>query len=189
MVFGSHAKTRAMYSTPPCPSLAASTAAYRRLSFSDNHPKKRCIFPSISAEYTSMSYSLLRDLLRSQDTTAQAIREVILDHILSQALHLGYLLSPHSAFQGHAAHTARWPAMLSPNGSSDTCISAGVFHIPMPCLHGALPVYPQVLPHSSRLLHGAARAPTTTPTPPLPRASAFRHGSPRNYGPLAFPPG
>src|SRR5713101_5222153 len=83
MVFGSHAKTRAMYSTPPCPSLAASTAAYRRLSFSDNHPKKRCIFPSISAEYTSMSYSLLRDLLRSQDTTAQAIREVILDHILS----------------------------------------------------------------------------------------------------------
>src|SRR6266852_814465 len=85
MVFGSHAKTRAMYSTPPCPSLAASTAAYRRLSFSDNHPKKRCIFPSISAEYTSMSYSLLRDLLRSQDTTAQAIREVILDHILRPA--------------------------------------------------------------------------------------------------------
>src|SRR2546429_6763001 len=43
--------------------------------------------------------------------------------LLSQALHLGYLLSPHRAFQGHAAHTARWPAMLSPNGSSDTCIS------------------------------------------------------------------
>src|SRR5258705_13730193 len=63
---------------------------------------------------------------------------------LSQALHLGYLLSPHSAFQGHAAHTARWPAMLSPNGSSDTCISDGVFHIPMPCFHGAIPVYPQV---------------------------------------------
>src|SRR5712691_5605519 len=59
--------------------------------------------------------------------------------LLSQALHLGYLLSPHSAFQGHAAHTARWPAMLSPNGSSDTCISDGVFHIPMPCFHGALP--------------------------------------------------
>src|SRR6266849_4140683 len=92
MVFGSHAKTRAMYSTPPCPSLAASTAAYRRLSFSDNHPKKRCIFPSISAEYTSMSYSLLRDLLRSQDTTAQAIREVILDHILSTSdcMHIQY---------------------------------------------------------------------------------------------------
>src|SRR6266567_213302 len=63
--------------------------------------------------------------------------------LLSQALHLGYLLSPHSAFQGHAAHTARWPTMLSPNGSSDTCISDGVFHIPMPCFHGALPVYPR----------------------------------------------
>src|SRR5712691_4740719 len=75
--------------------------------------------------------------------------------LLSQALHLGYLLSPHSAFQGHAAHTARWPAMLSPNGSSDTCISDGVFHIPMPCFHGALPVYPRVLPHSSIMLHGA----------------------------------
>src|SRR5215475_928602 len=83
MVFGSHAKTRAIYSTPPCPSLAASTAAYRRRSFSDSHPKKRCIFPSISAEYPSTSYSLLRDLLRRQDTTAQAIREVILNHILN----------------------------------------------------------------------------------------------------------
>src|SRR6266705_3327911 len=58
---------------------------------------------------------------------------------LSQALHLGYLLSPHSAFQGHAAHTTGWSAMLSPNGSSDTCISDGVFHIPMPCFHGAPP--------------------------------------------------
>src|SRR5215470_14738122 len=58
---------------------------------------------------------------------------------LSQALRLGYLLSPHSAFQGHAAHTTGWSAMLSPNGSSDTCISDGVFHIPMPCFHGAPP--------------------------------------------------
>src|SRR5262247_1106949 len=73
----------------------------------------------------------------------------------SQAMRLGYLLSPHIAFQGHAAHTARWPAMLSPNGSSGTCISDGVFHIPMPCFHGALPVYPRVLPHSSIMLHGA----------------------------------
>src|SRR5215510_10590510 len=86
MVFGSHANTRAIYSTPPCPSLAASTAAYRRRSFSDSHPKKRCIFPSISAEYPSTSYSLLRDLLRRQDTTAQAIREVILNHILKTLL-------------------------------------------------------------------------------------------------------
>src|SRR5712691_10258589 len=56
---------------------------------------------------------------------------------LRQALRLGDLLSPHSAFQGHAAHTTGWSAMLSPNGSSDTCISDGVFHIPMPCFHGA----------------------------------------------------
>src|ERR1700704_7096471 len=74
--------------------------------------------------------------------------------LLSQALHLGYLLSPHSAFQGHAAHTARWPTMLSPNGSSDTCISDGVFHIPMPCFHGALPVYPLVI---TTFLHNASR--------------------------------
>src|SRR5712691_3193614 len=93
MVFGSHAKTRAMYSTPPCPSLAASTAAYRRRSFSDSHPKNRLIFPAISATYTSMPYSLLQNLLRSKDTTAPAIREVILDHILrrrSVSLTLGY---------------------------------------------------------------------------------------------------
>ena len=74
--------------------------------------------------------------------------------LLSQALHLGYLLSPHSAFQGHAAHTARWPAMLSPNGSSDTCIADGVFHIPMPCFHGAIPVYPKVI---TTFLHNASR--------------------------------
>src|SRR2546422_11725835 len=82
MVFGSHAKTRAMYSTPPCPSLAASTAAYRRRSFSDSQPKKRFIFHSTSAEYTSMPHSLIRELPHSKDTTAQAIQEVILDHIL-----------------------------------------------------------------------------------------------------------
>src|SRR5213594_817920 len=85
MVFGSHAKTCAMYSTPPCPSLAASTAAYRRRSFSDSQPKNRCIFHSTSAEYTSMPHSLIRELPHSKDTTAQAIQEVILDHILSMA--------------------------------------------------------------------------------------------------------
>src|SRR5437867_6809909 len=84
MVCGSHPKTRAIYSTPPCPSLAASTAAYRRRSFSDSHPKNRCIFCSISAEYPSMPHSLIQNLLRGQDTTAQSIREVILDHILSR---------------------------------------------------------------------------------------------------------
>src|SRR5712692_10310410 len=45
---------------------------------------------------------------------------------LSQALLLEYLPSSHSAFQGHAAHTARWPGMLSSKGSSDTCISDSV---------------------------------------------------------------
>src|SRR5438309_8842029 len=83
MVCGSHAKTRAMYSTPPCPSLATSTAAYRRRSFSDSQPKNRFIFCSTSAEYPSMPHSLIRGLLCSKDTAAQAIREVILDHILS----------------------------------------------------------------------------------------------------------
>src|SRR5262245_36895518 len=82
MVLGSHANTRAMYSTPPWPSLAASMAAYRRRSFSDNHPKKRCIFSSISAEYTSMIDSLSQNLSCYKDTTAQACREVIHDHIL-----------------------------------------------------------------------------------------------------------
>src|SRR5215217_189572 len=97
MVCGSHAKPRAMYSIPPCPSLATSTAAYRRRSFSDSQPKNRCIFRSTSAEYTSMPHSLIRDLLRSKDTAAQAIREVILDHILSRAILSAYwdrLLSP-----------------------------------------------------------------------------------------------
>src|SRR5438105_8688099 len=83
MVCGSHAKTRAMYSTPPCPSLATSTAAYRRRSFSDSQPKNRFIFCSISAEYPSMPHSLIRGLLCRKETAAQAIREVILDHILS----------------------------------------------------------------------------------------------------------
>ena len=36
---------------------------------------------------------------------------------LSQALRLGGLLPPHSAFQGHAAHLMRWSMKLSPNGS------------------------------------------------------------------------
>src|SRR5215468_8832315 len=82
MVFGSHANTRAIYSTPPCPSLAASTAAYRRRSFSDSHQKNRCIVWSTSAVYTSMPHSLIRDLLCGKDTAAQAIREVIVDHVL-----------------------------------------------------------------------------------------------------------
>jgi len=36
---------------------------------------------------------------------------------LSQALLLGYLLSPHSAFQEHAAHVVEWSTTLNSNGS------------------------------------------------------------------------
>ena len=36
---------------------------------------------------------------------------------LSQALRLGYLPFPHSAFQGHAAHIMKWSMMLRPKGS------------------------------------------------------------------------
>src|SRR5919108_3199608 len=46
--------------------------------------------------------------------------------LLSQALRLGGLLPPHSAFQGHAAHLTRWPMRLSPNGSRGTCIPQGL---------------------------------------------------------------
>src|SRR5467141_209018 len=83
MVFGSHSKTCAIYSIPPCPSFAASTAAYRRRSFSDSQLKNRFIFPLTSTSYTSMLPSLPRDLLCSKDTMAQAVWEVILDHILN----------------------------------------------------------------------------------------------------------
>src|SRR5712664_2501413 len=100
--------------------------------------------------------------------------------LLSQALHLGYLLSPHSAFQGHAAHTARWPAMLSPNGSSDTCISDGVFHIPMPCFHGAPPPA-----HSARL--GVAAAGETPCADPAHRLPSPSHGALSHPTRRAFP--
>src|SRR5215813_993046 len=46
--------------------------------------------------------------------------------LLSQALRLGGLLPPHSAFQGHATHLMRWPMRLSPNGSRGTCIPQGL---------------------------------------------------------------
>src|SRR6266446_7652619 len=42
--------------------------------------------------------------------------------LLSQALRLGDLLPPHSAFQEHAAHPIEWPMALSSKGSSGTCI-------------------------------------------------------------------
>src|SRR5216683_252152 len=68
---------------------------------------------------------------------------------LSQASRLADLPSAHDAFQGHAAHSIEWSICLGPRTQR-------------------VPVYPQVLPHSSRLLHGAARAPTTLPHPTLP---------------------
>src|ERR671925_772039 len=101
MVFGSHSRTCAMYSTPPCPSLAASTAAYRRRSFSDSQPKNRFIFCSTSAEYTSIPHSLIRHLLCGKDTAAQTIREVIFDHILSKRERLA-ALRRYSAATGRA---------------------------------------------------------------------------------------
>jgi hypothetical protein len=45
---------------------------------------------------------------------------------LSQALLLGYLLSPHRAFQEHAAHVVEWPITLNSKGSWGTCIPQGV---------------------------------------------------------------
>src|SRR5262249_14879741 len=45
---------------------------------------------------------------------------------LSQAPRLGYLPSPHVAFQEHAAHMARWPTMLNSKGLWSTCILQGL---------------------------------------------------------------
>src|SRR5215831_7669821 len=51
---------------------------------------------------------------------------------LSQAPRLGYLPSPHVAFQEHAAHMARWPTMLNSKGSWSTCILQGLTTF-LPC--------------------------------------------------------
>src|SRR5262245_52281128 len=66
---------------------------------------------------------------------------------LSQALLLGYLSSPHSAFQEHAAHTTRWPVMLSSKGSSGTCIPEVLRHSSTPLITAHLlkvPVRPVI---------------------------------------------
>jgi len=47
---------------------------------------------------------------------------------LSQALLLGYLPSPHSAFQEHAAHPIEWSMALSSKSSSGTCIPEVLRH-------------------------------------------------------------
>src|SRR5215813_14462918 len=51
---------------------------------------------------------------------------------LSQARLLGDLPSPHGTFQEHAAHIAKWPAMLSSKGSRGTCIPRGLATF-LPC--------------------------------------------------------
>src|SRR5215813_14157818 len=51
---------------------------------------------------------------------------------LSQAPRLGDLPSPHGTFQEHAAHIAKWPAMLSSKGSRGTCIPRGLATF-LPC--------------------------------------------------------
>jgi hypothetical protein len=45
---------------------------------------------------------------------------------LNQALLIGYLPSPHSAFQDHAAHPLRWFKELRSKGSGGTCILPGI---------------------------------------------------------------
>src|SRR5215813_7857455 len=47
-------------------------------------------------------------------------------HLSAKRTPLGYLPSPHVAFQEHAPHTAGWPAVLSSNGSRGTCIPRGL---------------------------------------------------------------
>ena len=47
-------------------------------------------------------------------------------HLSAKRTPIGYLPSPHVAFQEHAPHTARWSAVLSSNGSRGTCIPRGL---------------------------------------------------------------
>jgi hypothetical protein len=62
---------------------------------------------------------------------------------LRQAQPLGYLLSPHCAFQGHAAHIRERPPMLGPNDVSVPWESGEHYRlvshscIPTPSFHGA----------------------------------------------------
>ena len=87
---------------------------------------------------------------------------------LSQALPLGYLPSPHSAFQEHAAHNVKWSTLLSSKGSLGTCIPKGVLHILTLRFHGAH------MRHSSTAIHTHGN-PCAPGVPLLPRASAVPH--------------
>src|SRR6266849_8201681 len=105
---------------------------------------------------------------------------------LSQALLLEYLPSSHSAFQGHAAHTARWPAMLRPKGSWGACTPHGIIHSST-VLHGA-DLY------TLRCCHIPPDCFTAQPGLQLlcpirlsPGASSFRQAFPPHYFPTALP--
>src|SRR5262245_13710500 len=78
--------------------------------------------------------------------------------LLSQALRLGGLLPPHSAFQGHATHLMRWPMRLSPNGSRGTCIPQGLATF----LHTACTAHRS---HATASLDGLSSRQTTTSHP------------------------
>src|SRR6266568_5688118 len=86
---------------------------------------------------------------------------------LSQASRLADLPSAHDAFQGHAAHRIEWSICLGPRTQR-------------------VPVYPQVFPHSSRLLHGAAYIRTTMPHLTACRASEISVRVSPAYFPLSF---
>jgi hypothetical protein len=59
MVMGSQPNSAAMYSVPPCPSLVASMAAYRRRSFSRKQRYNRVIIRSTLAGYGFISHSAI----------------------------------------------------------------------------------------------------------------------------------
>src|SRR6266849_11000133 len=86
---------------------------------------------------------------------------------LSQASRLADLPSAHDAFQGHATHKIEWSICLGPRTQR-------------------VPVYPQVLPHSSRLLHGATHTQTTMPNLTACRASEISVRVSPAYFPLSF---
>jgi hypothetical protein len=83
IVFGSHCKTRAMYSLPPCSSLAASIAAKRRRSF----PTARRKNVSSSAQHRPNRHPCHALWDRTGDrwnsTRFLRFREVVLGRILS----------------------------------------------------------------------------------------------------------
>src|SRR2546423_14486281 len=92
---------------------------------------------------------------------------------LSQAPRLGDLPSPHGTFQEHAAHIAKWPAMLSSKGSRGPCIPRGLStfllcaftaHIDDPV--GRVPHAPY--PHLMPTVWTAQRVPSRALRLPLP---------------------